>query len=307
MANSTLQTTQLWATIRNARHIADRLYNREVPDGGLEPEVAVFLDDESMSHLVLATLNGSEIESPAIWLNGLPAALAQIGAPIQHYHIQAVSSTLCGSPDHTYGRQPDIPFLLHSWLQTEFLKSSASSPIAGLALLAGERYGPSSGIKYDPWFYLNEQSTASWGSTCTVLGRYANDAALGKASLVLADHRTHRVIFSSAPSLPPAALRAFAADAGVHLYLEPNATDGVEALGAGVLLRGGVAAAAARKVSLPARTGGWNVVDEEGDTVCSSCRSFAARLNPGDVKIWLLQPSSQVDAAEGPLREFFSV
>ncbi len=71
------------------------------------------------------------------------------------------------------------------------------------------------------------------------------------------------------------------------MYMQEG--DGVDAKGAGLLLRGGKDAdGAPRVVPLPGRQGGWDVTSENGTAVCSACSSFTAALAPGEVAVWFV-------------------
>lgn len=328
-------TASLWAAVGGARRAAEKLFGLE---GELQPEVAIFLDDVSLGHVIAADWSG-----PVDWLNDLPAQVAAIGAPVRHFHLRdlldptaaaaravqaiklavlpnafalsdelraaiarfAVNRTLlyyyapgvldAGGQVDWGGvvRQVGAPLVRGTGnrsVTSEFVVPASASagalplpPPRGcpdMSVLAGERYGPTMSGQplagtLDPWGYLDEQDTEAT-ARCSVMARYA-DADAGGAKGVsgfCADQGDHTVVFSSAP-LPSAALRLVARAAGVHLFLNTTAAgttgtacsgDGVEAAGAGLLLRGGphASSSAPQPVSLPPRPLGWNVTDEDG-------------------------------------------
>ena len=156
-----------------------------------------------------------------------------------------------------------------------------------------------------PWFHLS--SAAAEQNQCTVLARYtttAGSSAPGPAAAVCASNADHTAILTASP-FPAAALRLIAEAAGVHMYLNTTTTlpastpgaylhdavsDGIEAAGSGLMVRGGPAAKAAapREVSLPSRPHGWAVTDEKGATVCRYCHGFSCALDAGGVAAFVV-------------------
>ena len=164
--------------------------------------------------------------------------------------------------------------------------------------------GPDSAVS--PWLHGVESAIGRRGgavgrngSSCNVLARYVDGQA---GSVVWAGNAETGggVLFSSSP-LPPAALRLLAESAGVHMYLDTsiqNQTgcngDGVDARGAGLLLRGGAragvtgaAAGTERRVALPRVS---TVTTELGDPVCTRCTAFTTTLAAGELKLFYVQP-----------------
>merc|ERR1719329_1509008 len=85
-------TASLWEVVRSSRNIAEQLYATESTEvAGLQPEIAVFVDDESMGHLLLGGPIGESLSAqngPARWLDPLQSYLAELGAPVHHFHLR---------------------------------------------------------------------------------------------------------------------------------------------------------------------------------------------------------------------------
>ena len=159
-----------------------------------------------------------------------------------------------------------------------------------------------------PWYHLDESGAAAERGQCSVLARYkpaaGSNGGEGPAAAVCASKADHTAILTAAP-FPASALRLIAEAAGVHMflnttsalppptagaYLHDASADGVEALGSGVLVRGGPGAAASvpRVVSLPTRPHGWAVTDETGASVCRRCHAFSCALAAGEVAAYVV-------------------
>lgn len=200
---------------------------------------------------------------------------------------------------------------------SEFRASASSSGVASscpdFSLLAGEHYeptvssqpGPPTGPSavLDPWYYMDEDAADAAG--CRVLARYADTdkPSTSPAAAVCRAQEDSTTILTAAP-LPAAALRLVAEAAGVHIFLNTSADvrtttcngDGVEAAGAGLLIRAGVTAESwtPRQVALPPSTAGWSVRDEAGEMVCQHCAAFTVALGPGQVAAFVVEPEQTV-------------
>ena len=173
--------------------------------------------------------------------------------------------------------------------------------------LAGLTFG--NPVPFAPLFYWSGteeeeegegEVNAQLDTKMEVLGQYAGT---NLPSLVAASETAHgyHVVYSGAPALPAALLRALARSAGVHLYTSDGAhatTDAIDAIGNGLHVHAGPTAGD-RRIALPVPL---LVEAEDGSAVCATpCVSFDARnMSAGESRLYYVtRPSAGSTAPAG--------
>ena len=155
--------------------------------------------------------------------------------------------------------------------------------------LAGTSFG--NPIPFAPVFYWDDGVSAPHGAEpdppVTVLGRYSHGSRLPSWVSSTAPGG-YRVMVSGSPAMPAALLRAVAAGAGVHLYVD-GAEDAVGAAGNGLMVHAGPHEGT-RRVTLPKPLA---VQDERGSVLCSvaePCTQFSTgAMRRAETRLYFVQ------------------
>ena len=150
-----------------------------------------------------------------------------------------------------------------------------------------ERWGDWGPWKVDPWFLVANDTAG-----LEVLARYASSGAAAVVRQYF-PATNHSAVFAGAPGMPAPVMRALAADAGVHLYLE-HGDDVVDGRGNCLMLHAGPSHHDRRVVRLPRTVRAVTMHDasspeptsvpcEDGD-----CAQFSTpdRLAPGATRLF---------------------